>query len=138
MSRKWLVVITAFVLVGSVAAQKVERKTAPPTSPASGKEMYDAYCASCHGTDGRGHGPAASALKSVPTDLTTLAKQRGGTYPSLKVQHVILANVAPDSHGSREMPVWGPVFSAISNSQPSEIHQRAVNLARYIGTLQEK
>ena len=42
------------------------------TSPASGQEMYTAYCAVCHGTDGKGKGPALEALKVPPTDLTTL------------------------------------------------------------------
>lgn len=39
-------------------------------SPASGPEMYTAYCAVCHGIDGKGKGPAAEALKVPPTDLT--------------------------------------------------------------------
>ena len=55
------------------------------TSAASGKEMYESYCAVCHGTDGKGNGPAASALKTPSTDLTTLSKNNGGKYPSLKV-----------------------------------------------------
>ena len=55
------------------------------TSPASGGEMYKTYCAVCHGTDGKGGGPAASALKVPPTDLTQLSKKNGGKYPGLKV-----------------------------------------------------
>jgi mono/diheme cytochrome c family protein len=39
------------------------------TSAASGQEMFTSYCAACHGTDGKGAGPTASALKVVPTDL---------------------------------------------------------------------
>lgn len=138
MSRKWFVIVTALFLIGSATAQRIERKTAPPTSAASGKEMYDAYCASCHGTDGRGSGPAATALKNVPTDLTKLTKSHGGTYPVLKVQHVILGDSAPFAHGSRDMPVWGPVFRALSESHDSEIHLRVVNLARYIQSLQQQ
>jgi Cytochrome c len=34
-----------------------------PTSAASGQEMFTTYCAVCHGGDGMGSGPAASALK---------------------------------------------------------------------------
>ena len=43
------------------------------TTPSSGKEMFNAYCASCHGTDAKGDGPAAPALKMPTTNLTTLS-----------------------------------------------------------------
>ena len=56
-----------------------------PTSPVSGKEMYTNYCAVCHGTEGKGNGPAAEALKTPPSDLTVLSKKNGGKYPALKV-----------------------------------------------------
>ncbi|MGA2457115.1 MAG: c-type cytochrome, partial [Terriglobales bacterium] len=59
------------------------------TSPVSGKDMYTAYCAVCHGTDGKGGGPAASALKVPPNDLTLLSKNNGGKYPSMKVSSSI-------------------------------------------------
>src|ERR1039457_4011137 len=31
----------------------------------SGKNMFVNYCASCHGVDGKGNGPAAVALKQI-------------------------------------------------------------------------
>ena len=43
------------------------------TSAASGEEMFDVYCAACHGKDAKGNGPAAAELKMPPPDLTTLA-----------------------------------------------------------------
>src|ERR1022692_209323 len=68
---------------------KVKTTGAQPTSPASGKEMFRAYCASCHGVDGKGNGPAAAALKKQPTDLTLLSQQSGGKYPSMRVMNSI-------------------------------------------------
>jgi mono/diheme cytochrome c family protein len=73
------IVITLFLLIGASSSQdqtnqsKTVIKQVPVamTSPASGKEMYISYCAACHGTDGKGNGPAASALKIPPADLTT-------------------------------------------------------------------
>ena len=62
-------VLSLFVLCLCLAAfaesQQRQIKYAPvkPTSPASGQEMYTAYCAVCHGKDGKGNGPAAEALK---------------------------------------------------------------------------
>ena len=109
-----------------------------PTSAASGKEMFNSYCASCHGTEGKGNGPAASALKTPPADLTVLSKNNGGKYPGLKVSSAIRGDVDVPAHGSKEMPVWGRLFISISNGHESEVVQRIANLNRYIETLQVK
>jgi mono/diheme cytochrome c family protein len=52
-----------------------------PVSAASGKEMFNSYCASCHGLSAKGDGPAAPAMNRKPADLTMLAKNNGGKYP---------------------------------------------------------
>lgn len=52
------------------------RRAGPPAqhpAPArsdNGERIYGIYCASCHGTAGRGDGPAARALTPRPADLT--------------------------------------------------------------------
>ena len=45
---------------------------APATSPApvQADALYKQYCASCHGPDGKGNGPAAAALPVKPADHT--------------------------------------------------------------------
>jgi mono/diheme cytochrome c family protein len=149
MSTKKVIVVVMALLVftGTIAAQ--ENTQAPPakviqhvpvkaTSPASGKEMYTSYCAVCHGTDGKGGGPAASALKVPPTDLTLLSKTNGGKYPALKVTSSIRGEAALPAHGSKEMPVWGTLFWSISSGHESEVQQRVANLTHYIESMQEK
>ncbi len=108
------------------------------TSPASGKGMYTAYCAVCHGTDGKGGGPAASALKIPPTDLTVLSKNNGGKYPALKVSSSIRNESELPAHGSKEMPVWGTLFWSVSSGHQGEVQQRVANLTKYIESLQVK
>ena len=108
------------------------------TSPVSGKEMYTAYCAVCHGTDGKGAGPAASALKVPPTDLSSLSKNNGGKYPALKVTAAIHGEAGTAAHGSKEMPVWGPLFWNMSGGHEGEVQERVANLSKYIESLQAK
>jgi len=108
------------------------------TSPSSGEEMYKAYCAVCHGVDGKGKGPAADALKVPPTDLTSLSKNNGGKFPALKVAAVIRGEANLPAHGSREMPVWGQLFWTMSKGHEGEVQQRVANLSKYIESLQAK
>lgn len=116
----------------------IKHVTIAATSPASGKEMYTAYCAVCHGTDGKGAGPAAAALNTPPTDLTVLSKNDGGKYPAMKVASTIRGTADLPAHGSKEMPVWGALFWGMSNGHEGEVQQRVVNLSDYIETLQAK
>jgi mono/diheme cytochrome c family protein len=119
-------------------AKEVKRAPAPITSAASGKEMFVNYCASCHGTDAKGDGPAASALSVAPADLTSLAKKNGGKYPSMRVTSVLRGEANLAAHGNKEMPVWGPVFFRMSGGHEGEVTQRISNLNRYIESLQAK
>jgi mono/diheme cytochrome c family protein len=108
------------------------------TSAASGQEMFVNYCAVCHGKDGKGDGPAASSLKTPPADLTTLAQRNGGKFDSAHVATVIRGQGQTPAHGSQDMPVWGPLFSSISQGHASEVQQRVANLVKYIEGLQVK
>jgi len=108
------------------------------TSPVSGKDMFTAYCAVCHGPDGKGAGPAASALKTPPTDLTVLSKNNGGKFPSMKVSSTIRGEGGFPAHGNKEMPVWGALFWNLSGGHESEVQQRVSNLTKYIESLQAK
>jgi mono/diheme cytochrome c family protein len=130
-----LIVVVAFTLA---FAQTIKKSPAPYTNPASGQEMYKAYCASCHGLDGKGSGPAASAMKQPIPDLTQLAKKNGGKFPMDHVASVITGDTNSPSHGSAEMPVWGPVFMGVSSGHQGQVHQRVHNLSDYIASIQAK
>ena len=128
----------AVVATAQEAKTQVKREAAPMTSPASGKEMFVNYCASCHGKDAKGDGPAATSLKSLPADLTGLAKRNGGKYPSDKVTSILRGQTNLVPHGDQEMPVWGPVFWRMSGGHEELVQQRIANLNRYIESLQAK
>jgi mono/diheme cytochrome c family protein len=136
-----LVAISAFALGQQAPAQTSPTVKHVPITNApsnSGKEMFNSYCAVCHGTAAKGDGPAASAMKTPPTDLTQLAKKNSGKYPSAHVASVIRGQATLPSHGSQDMPVWGPLFSSISQGHEAQVQQRTANLVAYIETLQAK
>lgn len=112
-----------------------------PTSAASGKQMYNAYCAACHGADGKGGGPAASALKDQPTNLAQLAKANGGKFPETHIYSILQFGMEEPAHGSKDMPVWGPALKSLDRGAPSAEmieHQRLANLTNYLKSLQEQ
>ncbi|MFN7923852.1 MAG: c-type cytochrome [Bryobacteraceae bacterium] len=106
-------------------------------SASSGKAMFQAYCASCHGMDGRGKGPAAANLKTPPADLTQLARAHGGKYPETHVTTTLGQLQGAAHHGSKDMPLWGDVFRA-NHENESMVSMRIANLTRYVGTLQAR
>ncbi|MFZ0309244.1 MAG: c-type cytochrome [Candidatus Sulfotelmatobacter sp.] len=145
--KKLILMFTALMVAACTVAaqdQPKDQKTViqhvpiTTTSPVSGKEMYTAYCAVCHGADGKGAGPAAAALKTPPTDLTMLSKNNGGKYPALKVTSSIRGQSDLPAHGSKEMPVWGALFWDMSHGHEGQVQQRVANLTHYIESLQAK
>jgi len=103
-----------------------------------GPDLFRAHCAACHGADGKGNGPAAAALKTKPANLTVLAKNNGGEFPLTHTAKVISGDdPSLASHGSREMPVWGPIFHQIEEDQDFG-NVRLQNLVKYLQTIQEK
>jgi mono/diheme cytochrome c family protein len=125
-----------------IAQTNTQIKQVPitPTSAASGKQMYNAYCATCHGLNGKGSGPAAVALKQQPTDLTVLTRNNGGKFPDAHIYAVLRFGVETPAHGSKEMPVWGPTLRSLSRgsniAQMTE-QQRIANLIGYLRSLQK-
>ena len=131
-----LVVLLGCGLLGAQTPQ-IKKTNVTATSPASGKEMYTQYCAACHAADAKGAGPAAAALKTAPTDLTTLAVKNGGKFPDTKVVRAIEGNDAVAAHGSRDMPVWGAIFHQTDTNDAS-VKLRLANLTAYLQSIQGK
>jgi len=143
MTIRQLITFSALFLVAclAVAQEKPVIKTVPmkQTSPVSGKEMFTAYCAACHGADAKGTGPAAAALKTPPADLTTLAKRsEGGKFPRERVAEILRHGTGVVAHGSPDMPTWGPLFRSLNPNHDDTVQQRINNLNDYIESLQVK
>jgi mono/diheme cytochrome c family protein len=135
-----LITISAFAVAQAAPAQSTTVKHVPITDTPSnsGQEMFHSYCAVCHGQDAKGGGPAASALQTPPPDLTTLAQKNGGKYPASHVAAVLRGQALTRSHGTQEMPIWGPLFSSISQGGEGQVQQRITNLVKYIESQQAR
>lgn len=125
-------------LVSWAALQDAKTGQAPlqPTPAGGGAEMFLSYCASCHGRDGSGSGPVSPALKARATDLTTLAKRNNGVFPAERVKATIRGDLLVVAHGSKDMPVWGPLFRYLGGGSHAEATVRVDSLTRYIESLQ--
>jgi len=128
--------ITIVACLGLFASVAAFGQT-PYTSSFSGADMYKSMCASCHGTGGKGDGPAASALKVSPPDLTQLSKKNRGKFPTQRVRAYIDGTGGSAAHGTREMPVWGQTLRGIEASEVA-IRYRVTTLATYVESLQVK
>jgi mono/diheme cytochrome c family protein len=105
------------------------------TAVRKGQLLYSQYCRSCHGDDARGDGPAASAFKVQPTDLTQITKKYKG-FPTEKVMDYIDGERHVVGHGSREMPVWGKRFRRSPGGEKGA-QSEIVLLTEYLKSIQQ-
>ena len=136
-----LSVALVFAFLGTARAQAPSKPAVSGQEPLplirslKGGDLFRAYCASCHGADAKGNGPAAAALKAKVPDLTLLARRNGGTYPATEVRKMILGDNTVVAHGSREMPVWGPIFHQVEEDVDRG-NVRIDNLVKYLASIQ--
>ena len=136
------------ISVGALSAGFVlgafrDSRATDPDIVDAGKREFQRSCATCHGVDAKGNGPAAAALNVKPTDLTQLSKQHGGVFLFWRVYEKISGkDEAPiRGHGTREMPIWGERFRVESlrgEEQQMGVRGRLLSLVHYLESLQEK
>ncbi len=95
---------TLTALVIALAVGMLVHGMARGQDVAKGKAVYQQYCASCHGTGGKGDGPAGAALNPKPRDLSDKTYAQG-----LKDDYLfqITKNGGPVVKKSPLMPAWG-------------------------------
>ena len=101
----------AGVLAGAaLLSAQTTRTSESVVSGRSGDALYRNYCASCHGVAAKGDGPLAMSLRTVPPDLTLLARRNGGEFDAETVHRIIDGRRPVKGHGGEDMPVWGDAF----------------------------
>lgn len=86
-----------YVLLSRIAG------AAPTGNRAAGLEVHKANCAKCHGTGGKGDGPAGKLLKTKPADWTDKAKMSRMSDNDL---FNVIKNGGAAVGKSKLMPAW--------------------------------
>lgn len=101
----------------------------------TGAQLYQRFCASCHGTHAAGNGPVASFFKIAPPDLTQLTHRNGGQFPEERVRKIIDGRSSVLPHGTRSMPVWGFEFAAAAGNTDAAREQSKALIDRLVDYL---
>jgi mono/diheme cytochrome c family protein len=128
--------LAALCGVAPVWAQTADEKLA-----AAGHGEYLRYCASCHGTNGKGDGPIAGDLRVAPADLTKISERRGGVFPQATLAEFIDGRRRVRAHGPGNMPIWGHRFDSEAPTAPAGdivIRGRIMLLIEYLRSIQAK
>ena len=103
-SARWFAACALVAVVTTVAIGLAQ--TPPATSATDVTLVYNTNCASCHGKDGRGDGPAAGPLNPAPRDFTRgIYKFRSTASGSLPSDDDLVRVISEGLPGT-SMPAW--------------------------------
>lgn len=100
--------LSTLLLLGTATAEELP---GTPTNTATGKQLYQQLCASCHGVQFDGKGPAARAVFPAPANLIKHVKE-----------HSMMGIMHPIMHGDGAMPSWRNIVT----------HEEAFSIAKYL------
>ena len=121
----WIVIVGSLFLLASVsfaADAKPPKKT--PELLKEGKKIYEQICATCHGSNGDGKGPAGAALKPLPTDFRKPLKEWPNTKGDPQKIFEVISKGIPNSAmvawtQYSEQQRWALVYMVMDFSVPS-------------------
>ena len=121
-------VLTTLLSVAPVLAEESQ----------DGKLLYQVHCLACHGKTAQGDGPMRGQLEMSVPDLTIIASENDGEFPTERVHETIDGRHETPAHGTRQMPVWGFTFqsSGRDSAQEEEVREMIEALTDYLKTLQ--
>lgn len=138
MQRRALMLVLFISAVVSGSAQSTTPRQSP-IRPVDGSTIFRNSCAACHGLEGHGDGPVSKTLKREVPDLTRLSQRHDGAFPAIHVRTTIMfgADDLLPAHGSKNMPIWGPIFHEIEFDQDLG-NVRLENITKYLESIQRK
>ncbi len=137
-------VAVLLVALASVAWSQgtVTRLQMRPIASVNGKDVYQAYCAYCHGDDLRGRGPGLGGTRMPTADLTTIALRNDGKFAAGDVEEKINRwKAVPrtmaefNAHVAQPMPAFGPILAKL---YPQEVRDRVIRLSNLVSYIKSK
>jgi DMSO reductase family type II enzyme heme b subunit len=125
MSEVRLLTVAAMIVAVAAAAHSAAAAQEPA---GAGKEMYDRWCAECHGYDGKGDGSAASRMLPRPRDFTPGVYQirttASGELPTDEDVFAVIRDGVPGT----AMPGWR---SKLSDAQMRDLVSYIKTFSRF-------
>lgn len=139
-----IAVFLAAVAANTAMASAQEDATATKTVKVfKGKVTYRIYCSNCHGETGHGDGNLSELLSVRPANLTAIARNNGGEFPSELITQLVDGRETVQGHGLKEMPVWGDAFqkslqpSWTEESDDERATRKIVEVVAFVESIQE-
>ncbi|MBT8221335.1 MAG: cytochrome c [Bacteroidia bacterium] len=105
------------------------------TQARKGYEHFVEHCAVCHGEDAKG--VVMDTMAVQPPDLTLINKRRRqNEFPVMTIAKIIDGRTRVKSHGDRDMPIWGDVFSKQQAMTEDEIRGKLGEIIAYLHNIQ--
>lgn len=103
-----------------------------------GAQLFQTWCASCHGRSAQGDGVLAPMMRQVVPDLTGIATRNGGVFPTAWVRRIIDGRDVR-AHGDPDMPIWGTAFRSTTDGySEAAVRGRIDALVAYLDTIQKR
>ena len=130
-----IVAVLAVACTGGTVGDSVDQER----QAERGRDLYRIYCRNCHGEAGRGDGPMGDVLTVRPVDLTRLARDHDGEFPTDAIYATIDGRDDLLAHGSSRMPVWGLAFQQFDTDidQEGQVEARILQLIEFLKSIQK-
>lgn len=131
----------ALALIAALLAGCADQPRIAGTDIETGRMLFASNCAACHGSEGKGAGPASIGLGAPPPDLTALALQNRGRFPRAYVIEIVAGKVGPD-HPTAAMPeFWtaelGQLVRVTSDGKALTVPAGLVAVTNYLESIQQ-